>query len=138
MTCVRPMMNKPSLAGTLMCGQIAHSLAIVMTTSQCTAALIACFVLSGSTAERDRVSLLPFQEVSCYRSLTSCLFSPCASAIYHSLKTQHICAHHSVGKKRGRLEVPKSCGLNGTDEAGWKLRIVPVARAKQVPAQLYL
>lgn len=103
-----PMMNKPSLASTLMCGQIARSLALVMTTSQCIAALIACFVLSEAPALQSGRHLSPsLPRTGRYRSLTYCLFSSSASAIDHSLGTRHLCGHRSVWMRHGRLEAPK-------------------------------
>lgn len=64
------MMNKPSLAGTLMCGQIVRSLALVMTTSQCIGALIACFVLSEAPALQSGRRLSPsLPRTECHRSL---------------------------------------------------------------------
>ena len=133
------MMNKPSLAGTLMCGQIARSLALVMTTSQCIAALIACFVLSEAAALQSGRHLSPsLPRTERYRSPTRRPFSPPASAIYHSLRTRRICGRRCVWMRHGRLEAPK---IMSTKWNRWdwmkKPSTVPVARATEVPTQLY-
>lgn len=69
-----PMMNKPSLANTLMWGQIVDSLALVMTTSQCIAALIACFVLCEAP-EWKMIARHPFHELGTI-ALILTVFSP--------------------------------------------------------------
>lgn len=84
-------------------GAIAHSLALVMTTSQCIVALIAYFVpseapvLQSSRVDDPSSSLSgPTRD----RFHTRCLFSSSGSVIDHSLGKRHIFGS-------GRLEVLK-------------------------------
>lgn len=77
-----PMMNKPSLANTLMCGLIARSLALVMTASQCITALIACFVLCEASAAS---SSFPPRSIRHSFTHPSVLLSKKSGAIHPSL-----------------------------------------------------
>ena len=97
------MMNKHSLACTLIHGAIAHSLALVMTTSQCIVALIACFVPSEAPVlQSGRVDDLSssLRGPTRDRFQTQCFFPSFGSVIDHSLSKRHIFWS-------GRLEVLK-------------------------------
>lgn len=81
---------------------------------------------SGAAEWNTSPSFSPFQEVSRYRSLTSCLFS--SSRLSHLSQFEDAAYLWSPFCRNEAWQIrsfPKSCRLNGTDESGWKPQYCP-------------